>query len=228
MASPASSLGPSAPGTGSDAPGECTPGEGPSARQWQESPGGESAFPGASPRSCNPPRRECTGCEPGPSSSTTTYRPQRTCVLHTRLTSYLGVQGEGCRTGRARRSSNALPPAKFLPLGALLSHGDRPGPRACETTLSSSAPSPATLTTRSHRHRSPPGTGSDNAQAPPRLSCSAPAGRTWASPETFSSGGRGVRWWPYWAPACTRTLSPPSLPARAGGDPALAARAGVA
>lgn len=55
---------------------------------------------------------------------------------------------------------------------------------------------PATLTKPSHRLPSPPGTGSGIARAPPRWSCSAPAGRTWASPETSSSGGRGARRWP--------------------------------
>lgn len=69
------------------------------------------------------------------------------------------------------------------------------------------APGPVTLTKRSHRRRSPLGTGSGNARAPPRSSCSAPAGRTWAFPETSSSGGRGARGWPSGGPACTRTRS---------------------
>ena len=135
-----------------------------------------------------------------------------------------GVQGG---QDRGRRGRDALPQGKFLPLGALLSRGGRPGSGAYRATQPTEAPSPVTLTTRSHRRRSPPGTGFGNARAPPRLSCSAPAGRTWASPETSSSGGREARRWPCGAPPAPAPASPTSSPGRTGGDPALAARAGV-
>lgn len=107
-------------------------------------------------------------------------------------------------------------PGEFLPLGASLSCGDRPGPQACMATLLApprlSTRGPATLTKPSHRLPSPPGTGSGIARAPPRWSCSAPAGRTWASPETSSSGGRGARRWPSGGLLPAAARSPLSLP----------------
>lgn len=168
--------------------------------------------PGRAPSPCSsPPSRGRTGREP----ELSTDRPPRTRVQHP-AGHPPGFRARGAgQAGLAQRGSNALPRGKFLPLGASLSHGSRPGPRACGVTQPTAAPGPATLTTQSHRRRSPPGTGSGNARAPPRLSCSAPVGRTWASPETFSSGGRGARRWPCGAPACTRSRSP-ALVARPG------------
>lgn len=101
------------------------------------------------------------------------------------------------------------PAGEFLPLGASLSCGDRPGAQACRATLLAPprslpppppTPGPATLTTPSRRLPSPPGTGSGIARAPPRRSCSAPAGRTWASPATSSSGGSAATRWPSGGP----------------------------
>lgn len=127
-------------------------------------------------------------------------QPTVDCILHTAHhlpgSAECGVQGVHGVQDRGRRGSDALPQGKFLPLGATLSCGGRPGSGVLRATQTTADPSPVTLTTRSHRHRSPPGTDSGNARAPPRLSCSAPAGRTWASPETSSSGGRGARRWP--------------------------------
>lgn len=147
---------------------------------------------------------------PAPTPSPTAHSGP---ASYTQLTIYVGVQGGGARgTGSAgqgsKRAGMPSPQGKFLPLGALLSRGGRPDSRAYGDTRPSEAPGPVTLTTQSHRRRSPPGTGSGNARAPPRWSCSAPAGRTWASPETSSSGGRGARRWPLQGPACTRTRFP--------------------
>lgn len=145
-----------------------------------------------------------------------------------------------CRVRGAGHAPLGMPPApphtpgEFLPLGASLSCGDRPGPQACRATLLApmrpSTRGPATLTKPSHRRPSPPGTGSGIARAPPRWSCSAPAGRTWASPETSSSGGRGARRWPSGGPlpaAARSPLRPPlARPPRGWPDPAApAARA---
>lgn len=170
--------------------------------------------PCSCPRSSSspPPPRERAGCESGPGSNTITHRPPRTCVLH--IADHLrGRAGWGCKGDRECRSGveegwDALPPRKIPAAGCIAEPWGRPDSGAYGDTRPSEAPGPVTLTTRSHRRRSPPGTGSGNARAPPRWSCSAPAGRTWASPETSSSGGRGARRWPLRGPACTRTRFP--------------------
>lgn len=152
---------------------------------------------------------------------------------YTQLTTYAGVLSEGSQGYRESRTGikgagMASPQGKFLPLGALLSRGGRPGSGAWRATQPTKAPGPVTLTTRSHRRRSPPGTGSGNARVPPRLSCSAPAGRTWASPETSSSGGRGARRWPCGAPPAPAPAPRTSASAGPCGDLELATRAGAA
>lgn len=59
------------------------------------------------------------------------HRPPRTCVLHTadHLPRCAGRRVQGAQGGldRGRRGSDALPQGKFLPLGASLSRGGRPG-----------------------------------------------------------------------------------------------------
>lgn len=92
-ASRGSSPGLSAQRAGSGAHDGRTSGEGPPAQRQQGDPQKKP------PPEQQPPRKECAGCEPGLSSSTT-HRPPWTCVLHTADHLPRCVQGEGCKGHR--------------------------------------------------------------------------------------------------------------------------------